>query len=130
MRVRFGVMASMAAFLCVAAIAEKPKLEKVDGVPALTEPPMSVGGRVMTVDSGGGGLFATQYLAQWPGTYFETAFNGHEVFFRVGANHAIFHVVVDGKAPMMLVNPGAGVYRVSGLDKKEHTARDAADAAE
>jgi lysophospholipase L1-like esterase len=116
-------MGLLGACLCVAAVGEKPKLEKVESVPALTAPPMFVGGRVATVASSMGGAFASEYLAQWPGTYFETAFNGHEVFFRVGANHAIFHVVVDGRAPLVLTNPAAGVYLLSGLDKKEHTVR-------
>ena len=123
LRNRFGVLGIVVVCLCATGMAEKPKLEKVESAPALTEPPIFVGGRVLTVSTGGGGLMATNYVAQWPGAYFETAFVGHEVFFRVGPNHAIFHVVVDGKAPMVLTNPAAGVYRISGLDKKEHAVR-------
>ena len=63
------------------------------------------------------------YRAQWPGTVFEAAFRGREVYFGVGASHEILHVIVDGRAPLVLARPTAGVYRVYGLANGRHTVR-------
>lgn len=63
-------------------------------------------------------------LRQWPGTYFETAFHGDEVYFRVGAGDVGLRVSVDGAAAMPLVKPAAGLYRVAGLKRDgEHLLR-------
>jgi len=50
---------------------------------------------------------------QWPGTYFETAFQGDEVYFRVGAGDVSLRLNVDGDAAIPLVKPAAGLYRVA-----------------
>jgi lysophospholipase L1-like esterase len=54
-------------------------------------------------------------LRQWPGTYFETAFQGDEVYFRVGPGQVSLRLSVDGEAAVPLVKPAAGLYRVAGF---------------
>ena len=61
------------------------------------------------------GSGSEEYQYQWPGTYFETSFIGSELYFRIGTNHEILHIVVDSQAPLVLVNPEVGVYRLSSL---------------
>jgi len=63
-------------------------------------------------------------LRQWPGTYFETAFQGDEVFFRVGAGDVSLRLSVDGGTVVPLVKPAPGLYRVSKINKPgEHLLR-------
>lgn len=63
-------------------------------------------------------------LRQWPGTYVETAFKGDEVYFRVGAGDVSLRVSADGGAPVPLVKPAPGLYRVSGFPRGgEHRVR-------
>lgn len=63
-------------------------------------------------------------LRQWPGTYVETAFKGDEVYFRVGAGDVSLRVSADGGAPVALVKPAPGLYRVSGFVRGgEHRVR-------
>jgi lysophospholipase L1-like esterase len=70
--------------------------------------PTRVSGRVVAQPDG-------LLQRQWPGTYVETAFRGAEVFFRVGAGDVSLRLSVDGGAPVPLVKPAPGLYRVSGL---------------
>lgn len=113
----------LAACLCAAAMGESPQLSKIAVAPKLRPLAMAVGGRVLKSRSTSrNGAGADEYRYQWPGTYFRTAFVGSELYFRVGANHEILHVVVDGGAPFVLVNPEAGVYRLSGLAEGAHSA--------
>jgi len=99
-------------------------LEKVEAPKGLVALPMSIGGRAAASPGGSqAGFGKEEYTSQWPGTYFETAFAGRELFFRVGASHEILHVVVDGKPPLILTNPASGVYRLSGLSRKGHSVR-------
>jgi lysophospholipase L1-like esterase len=106
--------------LGAAALGQTAKVERVEVVPALVALPTHVGGRALETNLGAVGEFASDYAAQWPGSYFEAGFVGREVFFRVGANHAIYHVMVDKAAPLVLSNPAAGMYRVTGLDDGGH----------
>lgn len=62
-------------------------------------------------------------LRQWPGTYFETAFQGDEVFFRVGAGDVSLRLSVDGGTVVPLVKPAPGLYRVSQIKPGEHLLR-------
>jgi hypothetical protein len=102
---RTGMTRLLAACLCAAAMGETPQLQKISASPALSPLPMSVGGRVRTIHSSSPIRFGSEeYQSQWPGTYFETAFIGRELYFRVGTNHEILHVVVDGQPPLVLVN--------------------------
>jgi len=68
--------------------------------------PANVNGRVAKQPDG-------SLLRQWPGTYFETGFNGDEVYFRVGPGDVSLRLSVDGEAPIPLVKPAPGLYRVS-----------------
>jgi lysophospholipase L1-like esterase len=115
---RIGTTAFLAACVCTSAIGQTPLLQKVTAPPALTPLATSVGGRALTTPSSSG---ADEYRYQWPGTYFETAFSGRELFFRVGTNHEILHVVVDGAPPLILAKPESGVYRLSGLSNAPHS---------
>jgi lysophospholipase L1-like esterase len=60
---------------------------------------------------------------QWPGVYFEAAFRGPKVFFKVGAGDVILRVLVDGTPVATLVKPAAGTYEIANLAKKAHTVR-------
>lgn len=85
---------------------------------------MSVGGRVSIAPAHNPDSFGPEeYVSQWPGTYFTTAFKGSEVYFRVGTNHEILHVIVDGQLPLKLVNPEPAIYRISGLKNSSHNIR-------
>jgi lysophospholipase L1-like esterase len=112
-RPKYWLFWSLFASLCISAWAETPYIQKTAAPPSLIPLAMSVGGRVMMLPSG-------EYEYQWPGTYFEAAFKGAELYFRVGKNHEILHVVVDGGLPLVLAKPGPGTYRLSGLKNKRH----------
>jgi hypothetical protein len=97
---RTGMTGLLATCLCTAAMGETPQLQKISASPALIPLPMSVGGRVRTIHSSSPiGPGSEEYQYQWPGTYFETTFIGSELYFRIGTNHEILHVVVDSQAP-------------------------------
>lgn len=90
------------------------------GTEALAPLPMHVGGRVVeTRDAAGRTLF----LRQWPGTYFETAFEGRLVVIGIGPGAAHLAVRVDGGEPLRLVHPQPGDVRLDGLDAGRHTVR-------
>lgn len=77
-----------------------------------------VGGR--TTPAPGGPQALTR---QWPGSYFETAFNGRAVLFQVGPGEVALHVLVDGTQVDTLVKPLPGMYRVAGLAPGRHELR-------
>ena len=84
---------------------------------------LSVGGRTLptsTSDPRFGGL---DYTYQWPGTYFDAAFSGPEVYFATGKGDEILHITVDHQPPVPLVRPAPGIYQVSGLSAGAHTIR-------
>ncbi len=119
---KIAVGALLAASLAISATAQTPQIQKLSTPPALTPLPMTIGGRVQPTHSISPSEFGPeQYQYQWPGTYFETAFKGTELFFQVGANHEILHIVVDGKPPLILNKPESGTYRLSGLSNQPHT---------
>lgn len=66
---------------------------------------------------------ATQWTRQWPGTYFEAAFTGDRVAFRVGEGDVILDIRVDDAAPVALSKPTPGLYQVTGLAPGEHHIR-------
>jgi len=110
--------------IAVSAHAQTPQIEKLSTPLALIPLPMSIGGRVQTTHvSICRGICPDGYQYQWPGVYFETSFKGSELFFQVGANHEILHIVVDGKPPLILNKPESGTYRLSGLSNQPHTVR-------
>lgn len=73
------------------------------GLHALTA---HVSGRIQGLPDGG-------MRRQWPGTYAEGAFVGSDAYFRVGPGEVSLRVRVDGEAPIALVKPAPGLYRVS-----------------
>ena len=76
---------------------------------------MAVHGRVLREGN--------DFFRQWPGTYFETAFRGNSALFRVGAGEVSLRIRVDGRPPIALVKPSAGLYRVGGLRAGAHRLR-------
>jgi lysophospholipase L1-like esterase len=62
------------------------------------------------------------WLHQWPGVYFEAAFQGTTVWFDIGGGDQIVRVLVDG-APLARLNKPLGRYRVEGLEAGPHVAR-------
>src|SRR5277367_4058602 len=119
---RLVMTALLAVSLGAQAQISTPVLEKVAKPPALKPLTMSVGGRALiTPAAPRHGFGSEDYAAQWPGSYFEAAFKGTELFFRVGTAHEILHVVVDGQTPLVVRDPQAGVYRISGLGNMKHS---------
>jgi lysophospholipase L1-like esterase len=108
-----------------AALPQTAIVEPVSTAPAVTPLGFSVNGRTLPHATQAHRPFGTtRYIYQWPGTYFEAAFTGTEVYFRLdAANHQILHVVVDSKPPVPLLNPVAGVYRVHAQGAGKHVVR-------
>ncbi len=97
-------------------IAAAPVVMPIATAPAgLKALPMTIGGRVQTKDGA--------WTYQWPGTYFETAFQGQAIYFRVGQGDEILRVTVDGQASAPVAKPAPGLYGVEGLEKGVHTIR-------
>ncbi len=121
---RAGLRTMFVAAMCASGWASTPVLNRVEAPPALTPLAMHVGGRALRiVEAAGDGFGPEDTVSQWPGSYFEAAFKGPEVFFRVGKAHEILHVAVDGQTALVLPDPQPGVYRVSGLDDTAHRVR-------
>ncbi|WP_375272540.1 GDSL-type esterase/lipase family protein [Sphingomonas sp.] len=107
------------ALLAVSTIAAEPavRVERVDGAPGASVPLlMRVVGRAEPA-------VARMIRRQWPGSYVETRFRGTQAFFRVGAGEVSLRVTVDGSAPVALVRPAPGVYRVGPLERGAHHLR-------
>ncbi len=106
-----------------AAASDAPKLE-ISRVPAGDHPdvhtlPIHVGGRALRH----GPEEAPYFERQWPGTYFETAFVGDHVFFRLGHGEAILKITVDGHAAGSLTRPAPGLYALRGFSAGRHELR-------
>lgn len=76
--------------------------------------PLHVGGRVVHLKG---------YVRQWPGTYWEAAFRGPAVDLSIGAGAVSLRIRVDGDAPLSLVRPTPGVYRVAAHGPGKHRIR-------
>lgn len=91
----------------------------VTPVPATTPTgaalPMRVVGRAARSEEG--------WRRQWPGTYFEGAFRGRNALFRVGTGEVALRITIDGGAPVPLVRPEPGLYRITGLEPGAHVVR-------
>ncbi|WP_343527685.1 hypothetical protein [Sphingomonas sp.] len=61
-----------------------------------------VGGRTAPAEPGA-------LARQWPGSYFETAFDGRSALFRIGSGDVALHILVDGTPADTLVKPGPGL---------------------
>ncbi|MES3023524.1 MAG: GDSL-type esterase/lipase family protein [Pseudomonadota bacterium] len=83
--------------------------------PALRALPAAVGGRVEGADAG--------YRFQWPGIYFEAAFEGQGLYFKIEPGELILHVRVDAAQAAPMLKPAPGWYRIEGLGAGAHTVR-------
>ncbi len=63
------------------------------------------------------------YTYLWPGVYFETAFIGTEVDLKLNDSNNILNIIIDGKAPIVLVKPGKTTYSIKNLTKGKHHIR-------
>jgi len=80
--------------------------------------PMRIGGRVV---AGEGDL--ARYRRQWPGTYFEGSFQGQAVDVAVGPGEVSLRIRIDDAAPVALVRPAPGRYRVKAGGPGRHRVR-------
>ncbi|ABF40906.1 lipolytic enzyme, G-D-S-L [Candidatus Koribacter versatilis Ellin345] len=80
--------------------------------------PMHIGGRVLQR----GAESAPSYERQWPGTYFDTAFIGPDVYFKLGSGDAILKITLD-QSSQSLTKPAPGLYVIRGLTNKHHDLR-------
>ena len=100
-----SIAALATALLAEPAMAAAPVVTPLASAPAdLTALPVHVGGRVLKTADG--------YAYQWPGTYFEAAFQGQAIYFKVGKGDQNLHVSVDGVPAAPLVKPAPGLYAV------------------
>ncbi|MFT4113426.1 GDSL-type esterase/lipase family protein [Silvibacterium sp.] len=116
------LVAFLAAVCSAVAQGETPHVVKVATPPPLETLPMSIHGRFEAKASAGldlPGFPKQDIVSQWPGAYYQAAFQGDAVYFRVGAAHEILHVVVD-KRTLVLDKPEPGVYEVTGLSGRKH----------
>ena len=81
----------------------------------LTAAPLSIGGRVVADNDG--------YAYQWPGVYFESAFDGTGAYFKLGPGEVQLHIRVDDVLAATLVKPAVGLYRIAGLAPGPHRLR-------
>lgn len=114
----FAASIAALAFAAASAVAA-PSLAPAAAPAGLIPAPAYVGGRVVRAGAPG----AETFTYQWPGTYFETAFTGTELYFKIGPGDVILHVSVDGQPFDPLVKPAPGDYRISDLSDGIHTAR-------
>lgn len=83
------------------------QVSRVEAQPSGLQPLKAhVSGRIQPLPDGG-------IRRQWPGTYAEAAFIGSEVYFRVGPGDVSLRLRVDSEAPIALVKPAPGLYRVT-----------------
>ena len=119
---RFAPMSP--AFLALLLVAAPSLAARVESVttspPTLHRLPLSAAGRMLNERTNDDGL---SYSYQWPGTYFEAAFKGKHVYFKVGSGEQILHVLVDHQPPIVLSLPASGLYQISGLTRGKHTIR-------
>jgi lysophospholipase L1-like esterase len=99
----------------VAAVGE-PRVIRVSQPASTSASAMHVTGRTLVLEDG-----SLRY--QWPGLYFESAFEGRSIDFTVGRGEIILHVLIDGERVGTLTKPSAGRYRVDGLPGGHHLAR-------
>jgi lysophospholipase L1-like esterase len=102
----------------VAPAAPAISVGRIDASAAATQPaPSAVGGRAAPVH----GTHAVAY--QWPGVYFESAFQGSRIDFGIGPGQVIVHVQADGETVTTLERPETGTWRIDGLAPGPHRVR-------
>src|SRR5687768_15488096 len=114
---KLGIMTALAgALFATSALAGPAHITAVATPPtALAALPASVSGRVLREGA--------SYKYQWPGIYFEAAFEGNSVYFSVGPGDVILRVLVDSVETAAMVKPAPGWYLVDGLAAGAHTVR-------
>jgi lysophospholipase L1-like esterase len=95
----------------------------VPAVEHLAQPPRDLKPLPVRITGRAVALPDHNFKSQWPGTYAEAAFEGSEVFLRVGDEARIQHLLVDGAEVAKQVRPEAGVYRIGGLTAGRHLLR-------
>ncbi|MFL6601766.1 MAG: GDSL-type esterase/lipase family protein [Steroidobacteraceae bacterium] len=116
-----ALITALLAWLCASSATLAAAIEPVKITPrTLRELPMSIGGRMLVERTGNG---TRSYSYQWPGTYFEAAFNARRVYFKIGPGDEILHVLIDNQPPVALTRPASGLYQVNGLSKGPHGIR-------
>nr|WP_246848210.1 SGNH/GDSL hydrolase family protein [Sphingomonas beigongshangi] len=81
---------------------------------------LHVGGRFVT--AGGVGAQAG-YRRQWPGSYLEGRFRGPAVDLSIGPGAVSLRIGIDGQAPISLVRPAVGTYRIAAPGDGDHRIR-------
>lgn len=105
------------ALISTCAVAQSAHVSAVGASPSgLAALPASVSGRVLREG-------ANRYQYQWPGIYFEAAFEGRSLYFNVGPGDVILRVLVDAVETAAMVKPAAGLYLIDGLAPGAHTVR-------
>jgi len=122
--VRLPILLLLTGSVCHLAPAQSPHLDKATPPTNLTPLPPSIGGRVVTQpDPANASFGARLYTYQWPGTYFQVAFRGTEVYFRTAGGHQNLHITIDHGQPLTVTATDAATYRISGLANKPHIVR-------
>ncbi len=87
------------------------------GTPAGRPLPLRINGRVVPLGGAAG------WRRQWPGTYLEGAFDGPAIDVAVGPGPVSLRIAIDGDAPVPLVRPAPGLYRVTAGGAGRHRIR-------
>jgi lysophospholipase L1-like esterase len=110
--------------LCPIALAQTPHVDPATPTTPLTPLTLSIGGRVLTQPDATDPAFGAKlYTYQWPGTYFDAAFRGSELYLRIVSGQQHLHITIDHDQPLILTRPAPGIYRLSGLTPAAHTVR-------
>src|SRR5690606_5517186 len=110
----------------VSCAAESLSLQPLADTSGLSPAPLRIVGRVVEANNDQDASASngdTMYRFQWPGVYFETAFQGPRAALRLGEGDAIYWIRVDDAPGLKLVKPAPGVYALEGLSDGAHTLR-------
>lgn len=111
-----GIATALTMAIAPVGFAAARQVERVEVLPAhLSILPVQVHGRVERKGD--------EFVRQWPGSYFETVFEGAAAFFKIGPGEVGLHVLVDGRMIDTLVRPAPGLYRIDGLPRGRHELR-------
>jgi len=118
---RVMLLALVAAPLAAASAPQRTEAVTPLGTDAAAGRPLAlhIGGRVVADGTAPGG----RYQRQWPGTYFEARFRGPAVDLAVGPGDVALRITIDGRAPIPLVRPAAGRYRIAASGGGDHRIR-------
>lgn len=108
--------AAAASLLLAGAASGEPRVIRMSEPATVATSDMHVVGRTLTLADG-------SLRHQWPGLYFESAFEGRSIDFTVGRGDVILNILIDGKPVGTLSKPAAGRYRVADLPRGKHLAR-------